>query len=375
MVIARLTEARLLRFKSFRGATVPLGGLTILTGRNSSGKSNVLDAIGVDPTLNILDERLVQTGAGEEKIWFEVKCASREGLEISYRSGVNGSSRLVAMRNDRSVLGQIGTALIVETATVRQLVGRAMTVADALANTFNLDPAPQLMRNYVPPGEYRLRRNGENLAATVLHLRTADPGRFQDLEDMVRIVSDCNVESLDFSRTDEGRVMLALDEGRGRRTTARLMSDGILRFSAVTTALMTASTSLDIGGSGPASPAFDAPAPGVVLAIEEIENGLHPSHAARLLDLVESVSRQPGVSVLLTTHSPALLDAIDGKALHDVLVCYGGRVSPLIDMPGYATAMAGGGLGRVVSQGGLVSAGTQGADDYSGFLRLIGAES
>ena len=47
MVIARLTEVRLLRFKSFRGATVPLGGLTILTGRNSSGKSNVLDAIGV----------------------------------------------------------------------------------------------------------------------------------------------------------------------------------------------------------------------------------------------------------------------------------------------------------------------------------------
>ena len=432
MVIARLTKVRLLRFKSFRGATVPLGGLTILTGRNSSGKSNVLDAIGVlsrisggeplgdaldggpvrggsrgcapygetsfkigcrieiggdgavldydveigvDPTLDVLDERLVQTGAGEEKIWFEVKRASREGLEISYRSGVNGSSRLVAMRNDRSVLGQIGTALIVETETVRQLVRRAMTVADALANTFNLEPAPQLMRNYVPPGEYRLRRNGENLAATVLHLRTADPGRFQDLEDMVRIVSDCNVESLDFSRTDEGRVMLALDEGRGRRTTARLMSDGILRFSAVTTALMTASTSLDIGGSGPASPAFDAPAPGVVLAIEEIENGLHPSHAARLLDLVESVSRQPGVSVLLTTHSPALLDAIDGKAIRDVLVCYGGRVSPLIDMPGYATAMAGGGLGRVVSQGGLVSAGTQGADDYSGFLHLIGAES
>ena len=103
---------------------------------------------------------------------------SRESLEVSYRSGMNGFSRLVAMRNDRSVLGQIGTALIVETATVRQLVGRAMTVADALANTFDLDPAPQLMRNYVPPGEYRLRRNGENLAATVLHLRTADPGRF-----------------------------------------------------------------------------------------------------------------------------------------------------------------------------------------------------
>ena len=101
-----------------------------------------------------------------------------------------------------------------------------MTVADALANTFDLDPAPQLMRNYVPPGEYRLRRNGENLAATVLHLRTADPGRFQDLEDMVRIVSDCNVESLDFSWTDEGRVMLALDEGRGRRISLLFVCGG-----------------------------------------------------------------------------------------------------------------------------------------------------
>ena len=57
------------------------------------GDETVLDydvEIGVDPTLNILDERLVQTGAGEEKIWFEVKRASRKGLEISYRSGVNG---------------------------------------------------------------------------------------------------------------------------------------------------------------------------------------------------------------------------------------------------------------------------------------------
>ena len=437
MVIARLAEVRLHRFKSFHGATVPLGDLTILTGRNSSGKSNVLDAIevlsrisggellgdaldggrreggpvrggsrgcapygetsfkigcrieigddgtaldydvevGVDPTLRIRDERLVQTGAGEEKTWFEVRRASRENLEISYRSGVNGSSRLAAMRNDRSVLGQIRTALVVETETVRQLVGRAMTVADALANTFNLDPEPRLMRNYVPPGEYRLRRSGENLAATVLHLRAANPGRFQDLEDMLRIVSDCNMESLDFSWTDEGQVMLALDEGRGRRTTARLMSDGTLRFSAVVTALMTASTSLDIGGSGPASPAFDAPAPGVVLAIEEIENGLHPSHAARLLDLVESVSRQPGVSVLLTTHSPALLDAINGKALRDVLVCHGGRVSPLVDLPGYATEMAGGSLGRVVSRGGLVAAETRSADDYSGFLHMIGTVS
>lgn len=45
MVHARLTQVRLDRFKSYRDAEVALDRLTIVTGRNSSGKSNILDAI------------------------------------------------------------------------------------------------------------------------------------------------------------------------------------------------------------------------------------------------------------------------------------------------------------------------------------------
>lgn len=44
---AELTGVRLTRFKSFADAELPLGDLTVLTGRNSSGKSNALDAIEV----------------------------------------------------------------------------------------------------------------------------------------------------------------------------------------------------------------------------------------------------------------------------------------------------------------------------------------
>jgi predicted ATPase len=44
---AALTRVRLTRFKSFAGAELPIGDLTVLTGRNSSGKSNALDAIEV----------------------------------------------------------------------------------------------------------------------------------------------------------------------------------------------------------------------------------------------------------------------------------------------------------------------------------------
>jgi AAA domain, putative AbiEii toxin, Type IV TA system len=44
---AELISVRLTRFKSFADAELPLGDLTVLTGRNSSGKSNALDAIEV----------------------------------------------------------------------------------------------------------------------------------------------------------------------------------------------------------------------------------------------------------------------------------------------------------------------------------------
>lgn len=39
-----VTELRLSAFKSHRGATVPLGPLTLLTGPSGSGKSSVLQA-------------------------------------------------------------------------------------------------------------------------------------------------------------------------------------------------------------------------------------------------------------------------------------------------------------------------------------------
>ncbi|MEV7779697.1 AAA family ATPase [Kitasatospora sp. NPDC088351] len=42
-----MTEVRLTAFKTFHDAVLPLTPLTLLIGRNSSGKSNALDALEV----------------------------------------------------------------------------------------------------------------------------------------------------------------------------------------------------------------------------------------------------------------------------------------------------------------------------------------
>lgn len=51
--VVHLTGIRLSAFKSFRGAELPLGGTTVLTGRNSSGKSNALDGLELLARLSI----------------------------------------------------------------------------------------------------------------------------------------------------------------------------------------------------------------------------------------------------------------------------------------------------------------------------------
>lgn len=125
---------------------------------------------------------------------------------------------------------------------------------------------------------------------------------------------------------------------------ARQMSDGMLRMMAIATALLT-------GGSGLAVGARPADLQGtLMLVIEELENGLHPSQAARLLRLIKEESGD-SFQVVLTTHSPALLNALSGEDHRGVIVVTRDRVSGasraerLVDLPGYARMMVGSRLG------------------------------
>jgi predicted ATPase len=148
------------------------------------------------------------------------------------------------------------------------------------------------------------------------------------------------------------------------------MSDGMLRFLAIATALLTASQQEVLGK------ATDEVTGGRTLVIEELENGLHPSQAARVLELLVRQAREKSVQTLATTHSPALLSAVAGADHDGVVVCDRdpksglSRVRRLPDLPGYASAMAGGSLGEVVTKGLLQTPNP--APDFSEFDRLLG---
>ena len=61
---------------------------------------------------------------------------------------------------------------------------------------------------------------------------------------------------------------------------------------------------------------------GSLVVIEELDNGLHPSRAKKLLESLEAIATRRQLRLLLTTHNPALLDALPESAVPNVAFCY-----------------------------------------------------
>jgi hypothetical protein len=93
------------------------------------------------------------------------------------------------------------------------------------------------------------------------------------------------------------------------------------------------------------------------MVIEEIENGLFPDQAARVLQLLREEALHEGITLVATTHSPALLDAVNTDD-HGIVVCERdgqgrGRMVPLIQHPRYLDLVESGHLGLALTRGEL----------------------
>ncbi|MFG1750567.1 AAA family ATPase [Streptosporangium sandarakinum] len=446
---SRLTELRLTEFKTFRDATLPLGGMTTLIGRNSSGKSNALDGlevlsrlasgadlvdaldsrrgdegplrggmegcpphgsdrfrlgctlistdrldrgyfqvlldvtVQVHPEPEILGETLV--GISEDHrstrnpqgrmIHDLLRTADAQpgsgGIDATWYNGRPGRDPKASFRSTRLLTSQLPLRLPGETEAERRVVAAAEDVLEALRGVFHLDPVPHLMRQYVPSRDMRLRRTAENLSAVIGHMERHDPDRFRQLVTHVRDLVEHDVTRIEVIRSQLNDVMVALRED-GAVTPAREMSDGLLRFTAIATSLLRQGRDLDLGVRGAED---DRRFP--TLVIEELENGLHPSQASQILDLVRQATQEDASQVIFTTHSPALLSALNADDHEHVVVCSRDRdtglshLRRLPQMEGYPSLMAQGDLGTVVTSG-LLERPPARERDFTEFDRLMG---
>lgn len=429
-----IEEVRLTAFKSFRDQVLPLAPLTTLIGRNSSGKSNALDGlevlsrlargediaealesrrgpegavrgglagcvphgsdrfslgcsvrtkrgpiqldvtVQVEPEVQIIEERLTaRTDDGRQDMLVSRESNAEHGdVVVTWHNGKPGRDPQLRFRGSRLLTAQLPLRVDGETPGGKYAVRCAETMISTLEGVFHLDPVPHLMRQYVPSRDSSLRRTAENLSAAVGNIERTDGPLFGRLVELLRGLADHEIETLAVTRSELGDVMIALNEGPLGLTPAREMSDGMLRFLAITTSLLTGGGGLDLGPS-----TTERDERSLMLVIEELENGLHPSQASEVLGLVRQAGAANSTQVLITTHSPALLSALDSEDHEGVVVCWRdpdtgtSRLTRLTELDGYPAAMAAGSLGEVVTRGRLETRPPRDRD-YTEFDRLLG---
>lgn len=406
---ASIRRFRLGNFKSFDEGTLPLSELTLLIGANASGKSNLLEALhllswmasgqplgylrlgvnegdlrirgtaadlhrnadspirlGCDLApnargrtlelslstakrregLRVVNESLVCPQAkGSMPMYRVARDAGEHGRELTveYNNFAKGKNKpQINCVDEQPVFTQLTTPARFRAShktSQQEIPIAARRVRDALADILFLDPQPAAMRGYAYKEQARLSPDGGSLSGVLFGL--AERGEKKRILQFVRDLPEQNVTDIGFASGAHGDVMLKLQETFGGEKAwhvAAVLSDGTLRVLAIAAALLSAP-------------------PGALVVIEEIDNGVHPSRAGKLLDRIRELSIERGLGILLTTHNPALLDELPDAAIPHVVFCFrhpetgASRLVKLGDTEQYAELVASGPLGRLVTRG------------------------
>jgi predicted ATPase len=362
-------------FKSFREATLPLAPLTLLIGANASGKSNVIEALQLlvwlasgrhlsDLLYAVREQELSLRGGledlgdrGEET---SLGCQVTEDSDhlplvfsLSFRNTKDGprfaservtqGTKLLHEWQEESQRSRKGKGIFAPSSLVQttsMVIAKSPLMATALFSVFFLEADPRKMRDYRFVQEKQLNRDGSALSSVLRNL-TEEQGKKAEILEMIRSLPEQDISDITYLPTPRGEVMVQLHETFGGKAVPRvaaLLSDGTLRVLAVAAALL-------------AVPEES------VLVIEEIDNGVHPSRAEKLLSDIQRIALERKLRVLLTTHNPALLDALPLEAVPDVVACYrdpeqgDSRLVRLEDLELYPELVAQGPLGRLVTRG------------------------
>lgn len=329
-------------YKSIERCDVTLGSLTMLVGRNGAGKSNFLDALWfvVDSLRTSLDHAIKARGgvdsvrrrsAGHPRnfaIQLELALAGGQiatyGFEIAAREkggfivqserlrlpdaffhvdrGERGKRADEALRASRENMPPpMPDRLYLVTASG---FPEFRPVYDALLalGFYSFNPKTMGQPQTSDTGEL-LHHDGSNIASVIGRLERDEPEAMsrvvEYLRKIVPSVQDVHQvtrgtwETIEFHQAIKGAAS-------PWRFEAASMSDGTLRALGALVSVMQR---------------FERKSPVLLAGIEEPETALHPAAAATLTDALHEAALR--TQVIITSHSPDLLDQIDPE--HDTL--------------------------------------------------------
>ncbi len=312
-----LTSFRLQNFKAVRDSrTIRFTPLTALIGNNGSGKSSIVEAL---ETFQILATQgidvAMQPWHGYEHILNKATnpmvrhIINRTGPMAFTLRGASEKERFnahVEISSD-SDFDKVFFRKYKRSSSSDKLPEHPEQISDGKIT----DPAlksfvkdwqifrlvPQLMAEPVPQkrtyGAIRPDKTGMNIAEYLQSVRDKDVHAFNGIVETLKVVLPCTLDLQPVVTSElDRKVYLSLsEENISGRLPGWLLSTGTLRILALITALR-------------------HPDPSRLIIVEEVENGLDPRTIHLLIDEFRHFVESGRGQVILTTHSPYLLDLL-----------------------------------------------------------------
>jgi predicted ATPase len=406
-----LKQLILENWKSFRYAELPIDQLTVLIGTNASGKSNVVEALeflqriirgedieaalagdktfpsirgGVEwaalkPKTQFTLKALVQGKDDKTDYLYSITVQTKPFIQVldeyitrqkntvpnpqtnnpnyllRFTLGSNGIPSISAIfTNEKTKIpltknfhhrGSILNDLRVINFS-EHISNEINTVLQSIENIFVLNPIASKMRDYSRLSE-SIESDASNIAGVLAGLPDAEKSDVElTLSTYVKDLPEKDIQRIWAEKV--GRfgtdAMLYCEEqwkpGHITEIDARSMSDGTLRFLAILTALLTRPENSQ-------------------LVIEEIDNGLHPSRAQLLVRMLREIGAKRKIDILITTHNPALLDALGPEIVPFVVVAHRdsetgeSQLTVVEDIQNFPKLFASASLGKLITTGAI----------------------
>jgi predicted ATPase len=342
-----LSKLRVHHYKSLFDTEVDLEPLTVLIGPNGSGKSNICESLAVlsdflqrllysdhprddDLLVDDFTRTLKNIHANsrniKSKYWhgksdylsFEVKSPSslknnpsnpfKTMLELSIYPGFDPSYKFSIKIDENQDSGkQDFNKNLSEFLFSHKYLDSPL--AHSLKRVSVYDFAPNALSVNINNSN-GMNRIGEGIAYALVDILHTDRKSFDELEDrLTQLVP--NIKKISLPRGENQTFQLELiDRYSEHHIPASDVSDGTLRILAFLTALYQE----------------DTPS---IICFEELENGVHPWLLHKMMELLKIVSTEgingKPVQILITTHSPLLLDYVEPYQVRAVELDHEGK--------------------------------------------------
>ena len=210
-----------------------------------------------------------------------------------------------------------------------------------LSNTQRIDPSPAILRDYSRAHIVkRMGDRGENFAGLIGAIQSDEKTKAAYLS-WLKQLTPTELDDVTVLKGALGEPLFAIKE-KGMDFPAPILSDGTLRFAAITAA-------------------FFQPDMPELLTIEEIENGIHPSRLRLLVELLRSQASR-STQVMATTHSPVVLAWLTPDDYRSTFLCSrdsetgASKIVPLSEVPNLVKIVGKQSLGDLFAEGWLEEA-------------------